>query len=387
MGESQITKFFEKDRIKEFGMVGPTLSNPDVVIEEASEARDGKTERPSSFVYVKTFNRNGEKIKFFASITVKKDGMEVSVSSHYVNKNKAITAMQEGNVLYIREALSPNSSEMRLTEHQNDVPDLLPTQENNAVSDGKDTKFSDKEEIKSKKNANVNTDHIPDATKMVEDNKQEKPSKNDGVIENNTNFAENNKDNGNKKEAGQGASVLQRDSQKEFGSNNEVTGGTRPKVDRLESRVAQAQRDARSIAEIEDDARTFAKENGLWIPYTDIMKHTPFQSGNESDNYIDEEHGLLYKVNNLMHSHGRLADNFESVRLYNELFPETKLTFVGLTSVSKIGTVFPVYTQEFINDAVFASEDDIKTYMHERGFESTTKEAEYSVCRIRHEND
>ena len=117
------------------------------------------------------------------------------------------------------------------------------------------------------------------------------------------------------------------------------------------------------------------------------MKHTPFQSGNESDNYIDEEHGLLYKVNNLMHSHGRLADNFESVRLYNELFPETKLTFVGLTSVSKKGTVFPVYTQEFINDAVFASEDDIKTYMHERGFESTTKEAEYSVCRIRHEND
>lgn len=47
--------------------------------------------------------------------------------------------------MYIRETLSPNSSEMRLTEHQNDVPDLLPTQENNAVSDGKDTKFSDKE--------------------------------------------------------------------------------------------------------------------------------------------------------------------------------------------------------------------------------------------------
>lgn len=32
-----------------------------------------------------------------------------------------------------------------------------------------------------------------------------------------------------------------------------------------------------------------------------------------------------------------------------------------------------MYTQEFINDAVFASEDDIKTYMHERGFESTQK--------------
>lgn len=82
-----------------------------------------------------------------------------------------------------------------------------------------------------------------------------------------------------------------------------------PKSIDWKAELRRLQRDARSIAEIEDDARTFAKENGLWIPYTDIMKHTPFQSGNESDNYIDEEHGLLYKVNNLMHSHGRLADN------------------------------------------------------------------------------
>lgn len=41
--------------------------------------------------------------------------------------------MQEGKVLYTREALLPNSSEWRLAEHQeNDVPDLLPTQGSNA---------------------------------------------------------------------------------------------------------------------------------------------------------------------------------------------------------------------------------------------------------------
>lgn len=244
------------------------------------------------------------------------------------------------------------------------------TPENAVSSDGKDTKFSDKEEIKSKKNTN--------ATKMVEDNKQENHEENDDVLKNNVNFAAKSKENGNNKETDQGAPVLQRDSQKELGSDHEVTGGTRPEVDQLERRVAQAQRDARSIEEIENEARTFAKANGLWIPYSDIMEHTPFQSGNESDNYIDEEHGLLYKVNNLMHSKGSLADNFVRVKLYNELFPETKLTFVGLTSISEKGAVYPVYTQEFVNDATFASEDEIRQYMHERGFEPTRKEAAYS---------
>ena len=151
MGENQITKFFEKNRAKEFGMVGPTLSNPDVIIEEKSEAKDGVSERSSSFLFVKTFNRNGEKINFFASITVKQDGLEVSVSSHYLNKNKVSRAMQEGKILYTREALLPNSSEWRLAEHQaNDVPDLLPTQGSNS-SASKDTDISSESQENAKK--------------------------------------------------------------------------------------------------------------------------------------------------------------------------------------------------------------------------------------------
>lgn len=45
MGGNQITKFFEKKRTKEFGMVGPTLSNPDVIIEEAKLKRKTETQR------------------------------------------------------------------------------------------------------------------------------------------------------------------------------------------------------------------------------------------------------------------------------------------------------------------------------------------------------
>lgn len=71
MGDNQLAKFFNKNRVKEFGMVGPTLQNPDVIIEEQSIARNGITERTSSYLFIKTFSRNGEKLKFFASIMVK----------------------------------------------------------------------------------------------------------------------------------------------------------------------------------------------------------------------------------------------------------------------------------------------------------------------------
>ena len=154
--------FLSKKRTKEFGMVGPTLSNPDVIIGEASEAKDGNAERGSSFLFIKTFNRNGEKVKFYASITVKQDGMEVSVSSHYMNKNKVKRALQESSVLYIREALLSNSSEWRLAEHRDDVPDLLPTQESNA-SKNKDThSFRNNSELSEKiADAEANTDINP----------------------------------------------------------------------------------------------------------------------------------------------------------------------------------------------------------------------------------
>ena len=103
MGGNQISKFLQKKRTKEFGMVAPTLSNPDVIVEEKSEAKDGNSERQSSYIFIKTFNRNGEKIKFYASITVKKDGMEVSISSHYMNRNAVEKRLMEDNAIYIKD--------------------------------------------------------------------------------------------------------------------------------------------------------------------------------------------------------------------------------------------------------------------------------------------
>ncbi len=142
MGENQLAKLFMKGREADLGMIKPTLTNPDVVIEEKSKAENGNEERPSSYLFVKTFIRDGKKVKFYASVTVKKDGMEVVVSNHFMNKNAVDRKMQEGKMVYIKGVPTSNSSDLHLAEHQNDVPDLLPTQETGTPSAIKDTNNS-----------------------------------------------------------------------------------------------------------------------------------------------------------------------------------------------------------------------------------------------------
>ncbi len=152
MGENQLAKLFMKGREAELGLIKPTLSDPDVIIEEASHATNSKEERPSSYLFVKTFERDGKKIKFYASVSVKKDGMEVIISNHFMSKNAVDKKMQEGKMLYIKGASTSNSSDSHLAEHQNGVPDLLPTQEVDALNSvGKDTNNSDNLQGKNKK--------------------------------------------------------------------------------------------------------------------------------------------------------------------------------------------------------------------------------------------
>ena len=84
MGENQIAKFFAKGRGKEFGMVAPTLSNPDVIIEGKHRLN---AERESKLLFIKTFIKaDGSRYVNFESVTVQKDGMEVSISSHEVDE-------------------------------------------------------------------------------------------------------------------------------------------------------------------------------------------------------------------------------------------------------------------------------------------------------------
>ena len=171
MGENQLAKLFMKGRANEFGMIKPTLNNPDVIVEEYSTTKNDDAERESSYLFVKTFDRDGEKIKFFTSVTVRKEGLEVVISNHFVEKKALVKKIAEGNVIYIKEALSSNSSEKHLAENQNDLPDLLPTQENNASSEednmssgSKDTNISEESNTGSGKSV---TEQITEQREVV----------------------------------------------------------------------------------------------------------------------------------------------------------------------------------------------------------------------------
>jgi hypothetical protein len=143
MGENQYLKLLKSKREKQLGMIKPTLTNPDVVIEDPSEAKEGgKTERPSSYVYAKSFNVGGEKIHHFESVTVSKDGKEVVISNHMVNPEGLKNIMQRGAVIYQNKKFTPISSEVPLAESQRSgLPDLVPAQEVNS-SGGKGTENS-----------------------------------------------------------------------------------------------------------------------------------------------------------------------------------------------------------------------------------------------------
>ena len=152
MGENQYAKLQDKKRTSEFGMISLTLSDPDVIFVEPSKAKgEDVAERNFSYVFSKTFKRNGNKVKYYTSVTVSIDGLEISVSSHFVNPNKMLNKLMEFNREYTKETLFSNSSEMRLAEHQSDVPDLLPTQENNVSSDSKVTQSSQTKQEKENK--------------------------------------------------------------------------------------------------------------------------------------------------------------------------------------------------------------------------------------------
>ena len=102
MGENQFAKLMRQGREGKLGMIKPTLENPDVIIEDASEAKEGDTtERASSYIFIRSFKKaDGSRFYYFTSITVSKDGREVVVSSQETSRNKILRLLQEGSVIW-----------------------------------------------------------------------------------------------------------------------------------------------------------------------------------------------------------------------------------------------------------------------------------------------
>jgi len=138
MGDNQVAKLFEKGRSEEFGMIKPTLQNPDVIIEVPSHSADGNEERSSSYLFIKTFlGKNGEKVYYFKSVTIKKEGLEISISSHYDRAKRVKESLMKGKLLYRKEYDGAQ------TEQNQPSASVTTSQEGVAgSSDGKDTNNS-----------------------------------------------------------------------------------------------------------------------------------------------------------------------------------------------------------------------------------------------------
>ena len=146
MGENQVAKLFEKGRSKEFGMIKPTLTNPDVIIEVPSHSADGNEERSSSYLFIKTFlGKNGEKVYYFKSVTIKKDGLEISISSHYDRAKRVKDALMKGKLLYRKNdgaQTEQNQPSASVTTSQEDAAGSSESKDTNISSNGNENNES-----------------------------------------------------------------------------------------------------------------------------------------------------------------------------------------------------------------------------------------------------
>lgn len=106
-----------------------------------------------------------------------------------------------------------------------------------------------------------------------------------------------------------------------------------------------------------------------------------FQSGNECENWIDPSANLVYKMNMLVHVGEDILRLFERIDLYNKLFPDTALHFVGL-HIAGVSNAYPVFTQPFVDGARFATEAEITQYMQTRGFQPMKEDGVFSDGKI-----
>jgi predicted nucleotidyltransferase len=108
MGDSQYPKAGRKDRIGRFGLVKPTLEHPDVILEKYAPEKGAK--RDTKYLFVKSFVKtDGSRIINFESVTVLKEGNEVSISTHEIDSSKVEKELRENKMLWNRFSGDSNS--------------------------------------------------------------------------------------------------------------------------------------------------------------------------------------------------------------------------------------------------------------------------------------
>lgn len=132
IGDNQYLKLAQRGRDGKLGMIKPTLTRPDVIIEEESSRKDGQiAERNSSFVFVKAFtNAEGTRDYMFTSVTILRDGKEVVISNQEKETPRIKRLLKEGTLAYINKATLPSESTTSAQGDQSTIPGGVSYSEN-----------------------------------------------------------------------------------------------------------------------------------------------------------------------------------------------------------------------------------------------------------------
>ena len=188
MGENQFAKLMRAGRNGKLGMLKPTLEYPDAIVEENSKAKEGThTERPSSFIFIKSFRKaDGTRYYYFTSITVSVDGKEVVVSNQEKSRNRILRLLMEGSVIWRtpKDATTSSAEKQGLDyvhpdKAEGETKGSVITPQN-TPSVGKDSKQSDTKQEKSEETAKkdaVSEDLFAKAERVAEEDKAKRTRK------------------------------------------------------------------------------------------------------------------------------------------------------------------------------------------------------------------
>ena len=128
-------------------------------------------------------------------------------------------------------------------------------------------------------------------------------------------------------------SVSQRGSGEETAENRrilEVADELHRRCQLYEAQLRDSQNDVGRFEVEQRVAEQFAKENGMWIPMSEIFDlGVPGPSGNENDTYVSND--IIYKVNNLLNT-GSVLRLLDRLIWHNNLFLRNSLFLEAIDS-------------------------------------------------------
>ena len=142
-----------------------------------------------------------------------------------------------------------------------------------------------------------------------------------------------------------------------------------------EAQLRDGQNDVTRLDIEQRVAEMYAKDNGMWIPMSDIFDlGVPGPSGNENDTYVSND--IIYKVNNLLNS-ASILRLLEKISAHNNLFPNTFYGLYGFTGFEG-RSIMPILKQHLVKNAKSATSIEIDTYMAALGFLKKNNEGRYA---------